>query len=117
MFDSEKNVSPLEKLSYDVFKRHTMPVANLLYVLDAPTQILQNNPNRVYTLIQNIGVVDIYLGFDNMVEYRHGIRLFAHGGAVSLDFRTDGESVGYELYGICKVESTSIVYVYTVNII
>jgi len=117
MFDSEKNVSPLEKLSYDVFKRHTMPVSNLLYVLDGPTQILQNNPNRVYTLIQNIGVDDIYLGFDNMVGYGHGIRLFAQGGAVSLDFRTDGETVGYELFGICDLEHTGIVYVYAVNVI
>jgi len=94
-----------------------MPVVYFIDVLDIPTQILQNNPNRVYAFIQNLGSYDIFLGFDNMVDYGQGIQLFANGGAVTLDYRLDGESVGYELFGKVKMDCLSFVYVYTVNVI
>jgi len=117
MDDTDKFKSPLERISVARFSGHTMPVSYCVVVGDNPVRLTHNNPNRVYSLLQNIGDSDVALGFDGNINYDEGIRIFAFGGAVSLDYRTDGESVGYEIFGVCANGQSTTVKVYAVSVI
>jgi len=117
MEDNNKLESPLEKISVARFTGHTMPVSYTVSVSDIPVRVLQNNPNRVYALLQNIGESDVSIGFDDTTNYDEGIRIFSAGGAASLDYRTDGETVGYEMYGVCATGQSTVIRVYSVSVI
>lgn len=65
------------------------------------TRVLDNNPRRVAWLIVNISVNQGFANFDNGVSSSNGIILGAAGGSVAVEVNEDGETVGWEVYGVC----------------
>ena len=53
------------------------------------SQIFGNDPDRVWTLLQNLSANIIYAGYDEGVSSTRGIILAANGGLVSFSARTD----------------------------
>ena len=53
------------------------------------SQAFGNDPDRVWTLLQNLSPNIIYAGYDEGVSSTRGIILAANGGLVSFSARTD----------------------------
>ena len=53
------------------------------------SQVFGNDPDRVWTLLQNLSANIIYAGYDESVSSTRGIILAANGGLVSFSARTD----------------------------
>jgi len=64
------------------------------------TEILKNNPDRVYWLIVNLSAYDGYAGWDRGVSATKGILLPANGGYASASAQEDGELVIYPVYAV-----------------
>ncbi len=92
--------SPLEALSKIRFGGRTFGVENIVTFGTTRVSLLRNNPNRVYALLINEGDSDIRVSIDGNVAIASGFILAASGGLIEISWETDGETVGYELYGI-----------------
>lgn len=92
--------SPLETLSIARFGGHTYGTEDVVTVLTTRTTILRNNPNRVYWVMINEGANDIRVSFDPSISATSGFVLAASGGVIVADWFNEGETVGYEVYGI-----------------
>lgn len=79
----------------------TRAVFRAVTVGTTSTRVLDNNPKRVAWLCVNISVNQGYANFDNAVSTSNGIILGAAGGSISVAVDEDGETTGWELYGIC----------------
>ena len=64
------------------------------------TEILKNNPDRVFWLAVNLSDNEGYLALSRDVSASKGIRLDANGGFVSMSADVDGEAVAYAVYAI-----------------
>jgi len=64
------------------------------------TEILRNNPDRVFWLIVNLSPNDGYAGWDREVSSSKGILIPANGGYASASIEEDGELVIYPVYAI-----------------
>ena len=71
-------------------------------------KILDNNPDRFSINIINLGLNDIYLGFDRQVSVSHGIRVLESGGFFALNIDEDGELVSRQLWGITAAGDSDI---------
>ncbi len=69
-------------------------------VATIPTQILQNNPDRIFLLIVNLSANTGYVGWDARVSADRGIPLAPYGGYISLSIEEDGELVIYEVWAV-----------------
>jgi len=69
-------------------------------VATTPTEILKNNPDRVFWLVVNLSGNNGYLGWDNAVSSTRGILVAANGGFASANIEEDGELVIYPVYAI-----------------
>jgi len=69
-------------------------------VATTPTEVLRNNPNRIFWLVVNLSVNDGYVGWDNAVSSSRGLPIAASGGFVSCNIEEDGELVIYAVYAI-----------------
>jgi len=69
-------------------------------ILTTPTEILKNNPDRVYWLIVNLSAYDGYACWDREVSATKGILLPANGGYASASAQEDGELVIYPVYAV-----------------
>ena len=69
----------------------------------SPTQILINNPNRVFWLLQNLSPYYGVIAFNNAVTLSSGVMVAGVGGLVTMIVSEDGESVTYPLWGIESV--------------
>lgn len=49
------------------------------------TQLLPENPRRIYALMVNDGVADVYLGMSAPAILNRGIRLNANGGSYEIN--------------------------------
>jgi len=70
-----------------------------------PTEILRNNPDRIFWLVVNLSVNDGYVGWDRQVSSTRGLLAAANGGYVSASAEEDGELVIYPVYAINLVAS------------
>jgi len=64
------------------------------------TEILRNNPDRVYWLIVNLSAYDGYAGWDREVSATKGILVPANGGYASASVLEDGELVIYPVFAV-----------------
>ena len=64
------------------------------------TEILKNNPDRVFWLAVNLSDNEGYVALSEEVSDTHGIRLDAHGGYASMSAEEDGEAVAYAVYAV-----------------
>jgi len=64
------------------------------------TEILRNNPDRIFWLIVNLSGNNGYVGWDNAVGTTRGLLVAANGGFVSACIEEDGELVIYPVYAI-----------------
>lgn len=83
------------------------PRSRVVSVATTPTQVLDNNPRRVYWLIVNRAVNNGAFDIAADVTAANGILLGAGGGFASMDVELDGETVGYEVWGIQDVAAGS----------
>jgi len=77
-------------------------------VATSRTKILGNNPDRYSVLVVNVGDYDMYVSWDTQVSTSHGVRLYAHGGAISLNADDDGELTTYEMYAVANGGATDV---------
>jgi len=77
---------------------HINPVTNT--VLTTPTEILRNNPNRVFWLLVNLSGNNGFAGWDTEVSNTRGILLAANGGFLSATVEEDGELVIHPVYAV-----------------
>jgi hypothetical protein len=95
------------------FGVRTRAVTNPLGDLDigsSYSQVLLANPDRLASLVMNLGAYNVYVGFDRDVSSTKGILLVANGGLLSLVVDDDLELVTYPVYAVCP-GGTSRVYV------
>ena len=74
------------------------PIVNACAV--TPTTLLRNNPDRLASIVVNLGATAMYIAWDQGVGANHGIYVAPNGGSQSFLADEDGELVGYELIGI-----------------
>ena len=64
------------------------------------TEILKNNPDRVFWLVVNLSDNEGYLALSEDVSKDKGVRLDAKGGFASMSADEDGEAVAYAVYAV-----------------
>jgi len=74
------------------------PVTNT--VATTATEVLKNNPDRVYWLIVNLSAYDGYAGWDRQVSATKGLLIPANGGYASASALEDGELVIYPVFAV-----------------
>jgi len=81
---------------------HTAPRENPVTdtVGTTATKILNNNPDRIFSLIVNLSANRGWIGFSSQVTSTRGIPIAGNGGFVSLNVEEDGELVIYEVWAI-----------------
>ena len=77
---------------------------------NAPTKLVNNNPDRVGLIMINLGANDVYIALNNGVSTTNGIKLPANGGNVTMTVRDDFTLPGREWDGITNA-ATSAMYV------
>jgi len=89
-------------VSRERFKGPTRLVINPVTdtVGTTPTEILRNNPDRVFWLIVNLSANNGYIGWDREVSSTKGIFVAANGGYTSAALEEDGELVIYPVFAI-----------------
>jgi len=95
-------------------KLNTNPVTST--VGTTPTEILKNNPDRVFWLIVNLSGNDGYVGWDREVSSSKGLLVPSNGGYVSASAVEDGELVIYPVYAINLVAAGTWMIVEVVRI-
>ena len=65
-----------------------------------PEVILKANPDRLSWDIFNLGSDVAYLSHDPLPSATNGYYLDKNGGYIGMDFKDDGELVGYPLYAL-----------------
>jgi len=79
------------------------PVTNT--VATTPTEILRNNPDRIFWLAVNLSDYKGYVGWDREVASTKGIPVPASGGFVSASIEEDGELTIHPVYAINETAS------------
>jgi len=74
------------------------PVTNTVETM--ATEILRNNPDRIFWLIVNLSGNNGYIGWDREVSNTRGLLVAANGGYVSACIEEDGELVIYPVFAI-----------------
>jgi len=69
-------------------------------VATTATEILKNNPDRVFWLIVNLSGNNGFAGWDRQVSSTRGLLVAANGGFVSANIDEDGELVIYPVYAV-----------------
>lgn len=103
-----KEKSPLEALSRVRFGGKTYLETSPKTATTTATQILKNNPNRVFVLLINTGANDVLIGIGTNNFSTFGILLAANYGTFSMQWEEDGELVGYDIWG-SAVANTSLI--------
>lgn len=80
----------------------------------SPTQVLNNDAERVFSLLINLGAVDVVVAFDNDVSLSKGILLGAGGGNMSTNVRDDLILPANSIYALSTGIATSV-YVVTLQ--
>lgn len=80
----------------------TSPVVNraATSVGATSTQALRNDPSRVSFLFVNLGAFTVFITMRGVPSATNGIRVEANGGALSVEWETDGEVVAWEWLAI-----------------
>jgi len=64
------------------------------------TQILKNDPKRLFWLLVNLGPYVLYVGWDREVSTSKGIPVAANGGFIQLYWKEDAMLVYHDAYAI-----------------
>lgn len=104
----------LADLSKSRWGTNSRLIDRVVAVSTTATTILPENPRRVAYLIINRSSSAGSVGFSRPHSYTTGVYLPAEGGVFGLDFETDGEAVGYRVYGVLAAGSGDF---YTLEVI
>jgi len=69
-------------------------------VTTAVTQILKNDPKRLFWMLINLGTEVIYVGWDRLVSSERGVPVAANGGFIQLYWKEDAMLVYHDAYAI-----------------
>lgn len=94
--------STLWEVAKERFKRPTTIRERVVSVATSATEILNNNPRRVFWMVCNRHTANGAIGFSPQVSFDTGLLLAANGGVASMTAEEDGEAVGYAVYGILQ---------------
>lgn len=78
----------------------TTPSLTSVTVGTSVSRIVSNNARRVKLVLLNLGVSDVYVGFDSSVTTSVGIKLVALTGYLESNASDDGEEVLTEFWAI-----------------
>jgi hypothetical protein len=71
-------------------------------------KVLNNNPDRIGWLIENLSANTIYIAYGPDVSSTKGIQIAANGGSASSVVSEDGEAVAYEVWAVATGASSAI---------
>jgi hypothetical protein len=108
--------SPLSLLSEKWFGFPTRQEHKIVNVLPAGTRLLENNPQRVGYLIQNLTAQELFVGWDTIEATGTMLIVGLRGGQLTLVVQEDGEMVGYELFGRVTINSADVLVVEVMGI-
>lgn len=80
------------------------------------SQILPNNPRRLFWLVCNRGMSAIAIGFTPQVTIDTGLYIAANGGTASMVVTEDGEAVTYPVYGVANLSPNPILIIEVVSV-
>jgi hypothetical protein len=71
-------------------------------VQTTPTQILTNNPRRIFVLVVNLSINRGWIGWSTDVSSSKGVPIAASGGFVSLQIDEDAELCIYPMWALLE---------------
>jgi len=77
-------------------------------VTTTATQILKNDPKRLFWMLINLGTEVIYVGWDRLVSSTRGVPVAANGGFIQLYWKEDAMLVYHDAYAIAAAGSPRI---------
>ena len=80
--------------------RAEFPPKHNVLVLDTPEIILKANPDRLGWDIFNLGATVVYLSHETVPSSTNGYYLDKNGGHIGMNYKEDGELVGYPIYAV-----------------
>lgn len=83
--------------------RESNPTADV-----TPTQLINNNPQRMEWQLQNNSGADVFISLRKDVSTTNGFRVPANGGAITYKVFEDGETVGYDFYIVSTMVVTDL---------
>lgn len=105
----------LEEFLQKQYGIRTDVIENVITVGTTPVRLAQNNPNRISYTLSNLSTNSIFTSHSPNTTITTGAVIGALNGQ-GFDWRADGETVGYDLYGVAAAGS-NLVYVREVVII
>lgn len=99
LFQRRRNKGAAAEISEAVLGRPTRLVESDVNVNAAGTNILPNNPDRIFWEMVNNGVGEVRFSSQPGVLATGGSRLGADGGFASSSAKDDGEAVAYPQFG------------------
>ncbi len=100
--------SPLEEISYGIFKGKTFAKEKTVSVDAARVVLLENDPNRLAWSAINESAVDVRVSNDPTLTGSTGWLLNASGGVVSMVYYDDGEVTGYQVFAFGAAAGASV---------
>ena len=96
--EAAKPVTPAEQRLGFATEAHVNPVTDT--VATTATEILRNNPERLFWLIVNLSLNKGYIGWDPQVSSSRGVPIGPSGGFISASIEEDGELVIQPVYAV-----------------
>ena len=100
--------SPLMEVSKQRYLGATYVQEQLILVSDTRVDLLPNNPNRLWWIVQNEGVYDVRMSTDTSISASSGWLLQSGGGVISMSWDDDGDGVGYAVYAISTAPGSKV---------
>lgn len=100
-----------------IAKKYGGPVEDLAVVESIGTtqsEVLRNNPERVFVLFVNLSANTMYVGYDDAVGSARGIVLAPNGGTYQVDVEEDF-TIPVHAHHVISTGVTSNLYVLTVR--
>ncbi len=107
---ADTKISAAALFAQNTFGGQTRSIVNPLTntVGTASTQLLQNNPDRVFWIIFNRSANKIDLDFTPDVAIDARIPIAPGGGFVSMDVRDDGEGIINPVFAIASAAASTV---------
>lgn len=86
----------------------TTPSLTSVTVGTSASRIVSNNARRVKLVLLNLGVSDVYVGFDSSVTTSAGIKLVASTGFLESNAADDGEEVLTEFWAVSALAGMTV---------
>lgn len=111
--ERQKARSPASEIAWKLFGGTTTYRESLVIVGTSGTEIVKNDPNRIFLYISNTASNNGTVRFSPEITSGIGVPLTPTGGYASWSIREDGDATIQAVYGVAAVAG-SVWYVYEV---